>query len=68
MGNRNHCIGDFQKYHSSSLSKSFYDYPILGVVTRSSLTPKKERPLAEPFYELTDETIQATAVRSEEPC
>jgi hypothetical protein len=28
---------------------------------------KEERPLAEPFYELTYETIQATAVQIEEP-
>jgi hypothetical protein len=67
MGNSNRCIGNLQKYHSSSLSRSFHDYPILGVLTQSSLNPKKERPLAEPFYELTFKTIQATAVRIEEP-
>ena len=29
---------------------------------------QKERPRAEPFYELTYETIQATVVQIEEPC
>lgn len=57
----------FEVDNSSSLSRSFHDYPILGVVTQSSLNPKKERPLSEPFYELTYGTIQVAAVRTEEP-
>jgi hypothetical protein len=31
------------------------------------VTYRKEEPLAEPFYELTYDTIQATAVHSEVP-
>jgi hypothetical protein len=67
MGNSNRCIGNLQKYHSSSLSRSFHDYPILGVLTQSSLNPKKEEPLAEPFYELTFKTIQEVEERFVEP-